>query len=437
MHRTTNLTRVGNREEQDLIYYNGDIIDGKELDEGVNSNPSASFNETRDTAIIKDCSKYEFSIIRFQMVGSGITLPLFIPIVQPDQDDRNLTIYKIGLRVKVNYDFGGIDKTETFNIMFPIEFRSQSTTAPLPQPPLGRPQDFSSDYYYVQDYTHWVGLINDTYQKLWDNINFQFKQWWAVSGGVGTPPDLETAVPKMMYNPDTKRFNLFTDKNGWGNTFASKDSDTSEQWQMFFNSNMYGLFDSFPHEYEGGDLASQNETGIDGFAFEILVIDKLGTNLYTDTSTAPASAPDPQVPPYITYVITDQNWSSTDTLWSPIGSIVFVSSLLPIMSESTGQPIQFGTGNNQVSGSSNGSAFQPIITDITLGESAEAYKGKITYVPSGQYRFSSLSKSPAAIRDIDIQVFWKNRLDGNLIPLRMFNKSSISIKMLFKKKAGF
>jgi len=431
MNRLVNIRRE--TDIQDNVYYNCDIIDGKEIDEGVNSNPMATYNETRDTAIIKDSSKYLFSIIRFQMIGPGITLPLFIPIIEPEQDDINLSIYKIGMKTTVNYEIAGTPRIETFNNIEPIQFRSQSTTAPEPQVPLGRPQDFSSDYYYVQDYSHWVKLVNETYVKVWNNINNQFKNWWTAQGGAGSP-NLNTKPPHMIYNANTKRFNIYTDKYGWGNTYDSKGTTSEEEFQMFFNSNMYGLYDSFPHEYEGGDLASKNESNVAGVAFEIKVIDNLGTNLYTDTSTAPpAIPPAPQDPPYTRYVITDQNWSSTDTLWSPIGSIVFISSLLPIMSESTGQPIKFGTGNNQQSGSSNGSAFQPIITDITLGDNAEAYKGKITYVPSGQYRFSSLSTSPADIRNIDIQVFWKNRLDGNLIPLRMFNKSSISIKILFKK----
>ena len=38
------------------------------------------------------------------------------------------------------------------------------------------------------------------------------------------------------------------------------------------------------------------------------------------------------------------------------------------------------------------------------------------------------------IRNIDIQVFWKHRLTGELYPLLMYNQSSINVKMMFRKR---
>lgn len=44
-----------------------------------------------------------------------------------------------------------------------------------------------------------------------------------------------------------------------------------------------------------------------------------------------------------------------------------------------------------------------------------------------------MTASHDEIRNIDIQVFWKYRLTGELIPLSMFNASDVNIKMLFRK----
>lgn len=420
--RLANIERYGDAKNPDILYYNADIIDGKEVDEGIGSNPLASYNETRDTPIIKDCSKYYFSIVRFQMNGSGTTIPLILPIIEPNQVDPNKTIYKIGMTLAVSYDIGGV-KTNTFTAIAPITYVSQSTTAPSPQAPVGRPQDFSSDYYYVQDYDHFVSMINTTLQTVYDDLNTQFKAWYLSVGGASPAPDLTTPAPRMFYNCDSKRFELYTPKNGWGGADrTSAGTTTDESFKLYFNSNMFGLFDSYPHEYEGGDLASKNQVGVDGFAYEIIVRSKLGSNVYEDPDTS------------VDYWVTDQNWISTGSLWSPVGSIVFVSTLLPVINEATGAPIAYGAGNTVASFSTQ-SAFQPIITDIALPlDTADGYKGMVTYIPSAEYRLASMTNSPTEIRNIDIQVFWRNRLDGNLIPLRLYNKASISVKVMFRRK---
>jgi hypothetical protein len=129
-----------------------------------------------------------------------------------------------------------------------------------------------------------------------------------------------------------------------------------------------------------------------------------------------------------------QDYISTGTLWSPVASIVFISNLIPVNNEGTAQPITYGQNNISVPVSSS-SAFQPIITDIALAnDTADAYNQFVSYVPTAEYRLSSMSNSPTEIKNIDIQIYWKNRLDGQLYPLRMFNQSSISVKMLFRRR---
>jgi hypothetical protein len=96
-----------------------------------------------------------------------------------------------------------------------------------------------------------------------------------------------------------------------------------------------------------------------------------------------------------------------------------------------------GTGNlNGVDGTSQ-SAFQPIITDIALDTSvggSDSYRNFIYYAPQAEYRLSDFGRSHSDIRQIDIQVYWKNRLDNQLVPLTMYNLSSVSLKMLFRHK---
>ena len=133
----------------------------------------------------------------------------------------------------------------------------------------------------------------------------------------------------------------------------------------------------------------------------------------------------------------EQEQPSDDSLWSPIGSIVFTSTLLPVKAEQVGPPLQLGAGNIGNSTATAQSAFQPIITDIAIDTSvagAGAYRTFIYYAPQAEYRLSDFGASKQPIRNIDVQVFWKCRLNAELYPIQMFNLSSVSFKMMFKKK---
>ena len=135
------------------------------------------------------------------------------------------------------------------------------------------------------------------------------------------------------------------------------------------------------------------------------------------------------------YWIIKQDYPSTNSLWSPIASLVFTSSLMPLKKEFTAKPIALDQGNvNTATGSQ--SAFEPIITDYVIDqqiERAEGWRDFVLYEPTAEYRMISMTASHEEIRNIDVQVFWKYRLTGELIPLTMFNASDVTIKMMFRK----
>lgn len=422
--REVNIQRWGDARNPDIVFYNAEIVDGKEIDEGVGSNPPATYNEMRDTPLINDSSKYYFSIIRAQING-GLTLPVFIPTIEPNQSNPNLTIYKIGLTLDVDYTIG-TPKTQTFDASANIIFQPQSTTIPTPPPPLNIPQNFGTEYYFVYDYQHWVDLVNNTFQVIFADFNNQFQAWYLANGGSSPAPKLITTAPFMYYNSDSKRFELYCDRYGFGGADrTSNGNGADESFKLYFNSNMYGLFSSFPNEYEGGDLAVNNQANLDGYAYEILVKNQLGKNVYTNALTPSPSK---------TYWVVDQQWISTSTLWSPIANLSFVSTLIPIIPESTAPPIQYGQGNAVIPFSGQ-SAFVPLITDIVVPvSSADEYRGLITFTPTSEFRLATLINSPTEIRNLDFQIYWKNRLDGNLYPFRLFNKSSISLKCMFRRR---
>jgi hypothetical protein len=66
-------------------------------------------------------------------------------------------------------------------------------------------------------------------------------------------------------------------------------------------------------------------------------------------------------------------------------------------------------------------------------DKAEGYRDFVLYEPTAEYRMVSMNASHEEIRNIDIQVAWRYRLTGELIPLSMFNCSDVSIKMMFRR----
>jgi len=182
------------------------------------------------------------------------------------------------------------------------------------------------------------------------------------------------------------------------------------------------------------------------YSYEILFANQLYTNILNNNPLLQGSpsVPPPAYNPY--YLIpTDrqnlywkivQDYRSTDALWSPVSAIVFTSAMLPIKKEYNSANVDLNAGNLGSGSVGSQSAFQPIISDFSIDqqtEGAEGYRNFTKYEPTAEYKMISMTASHEEIRNIDIQVFWKYRLTGELIPLTAANCSDINIKMLFRK----
>ena len=463
----------GTATEPDFIYYNCDIVNNRTDDlnqQGLAPpDPQIRFNETRDTALVKDASKYNFSIIRFTMNGANRDLPLFIPIIQTGQNDPNLTTYSVALTLQQEWnttDLGvqtfNIAPTPTF-ITYTPETRNPQF-APIPRPPTVE-QDLSTRYYWVYTYCYWIGLVNQTLVEAHLKLYNDFQTAWANTLTIDPFPyatfaDFQASVgtPQIEYTDELKPlFTILADSDGFGErletfTPVSPGANTAPKLRLFFNTNMYGLFANFcnlywntttipPTVFEGNQILNGFPSPVpEGYVNEIMFPNKFYQNI-VDYRLSPYSG----VPPLGYVPITKQkvywritqDYKSIDSLWSPISSIVFTTSLLPVKTESASQPNILGTGNLGNSAPTSKSAFEPIITDIALDTAvggADDYRQFIYYAPSAQYRLADFSTSKQEIRNIDIQVYWKNRLDNKLYPVNMFNLSSVNLKILFQHK---
>jgi hypothetical protein len=460
----------GTATEPDYVYYNCDIINNRTDDINqsllASPDPQIRFNETRDTALIKDASQYHFSIVRFTMNGANRDLPLFIPNIQTGQSDVNRTTYAVALSYQQswNTNLGVVSFNLTPDPSF-ISYVSETQNpvlAPTPRAPITE-QDLSSRYYWVYTYQQWLNLVNATLLTAHQATFTAFQTAWATTPGLTTPfPyanfqafQAQVATPRIEFEEESRPlFTIYADTDGFGERLepftpipfnpagsGTAGAQTKPTLRLFFNTNMYGLFANFPNIYYNRiDIPGFPNPVPEGYTNEIIFNNKFYQNV-VDYRLAPYSG----VPPlgYVplalqkVYWKITQDYKSVDSLWSPIGSIVFTSTLMPVKTEATGQPNILGVGNLGDSAPTTQSAFEPIITDIALDTAvggADDYRQFIWYAPSAEYRLADFATSKQEIRNIDIQVYWKNRLDNKLYPVNMFNLSSVSLKIMFRHK---
>jgi hypothetical protein len=465
----------------DLVYYTADIINSNPSNVSANNDPPVSFQETRATPIIRNTREYEFSIIRFQVNGCGKNLPIFIPNIaigvdnfwlrnslvqspidgffylciktvfgstdpsldptnwqlysktnngyplnkpfilngivlyytgtwmmgavyspQNDPNSRTVTPYIIGLNANIN----GI----SLYVEIPIIYIPEDKTAPLPQVPITA-QDVTSSYYYVYTYEHWVNIVNNSFVILMNQLKAK-----ALQQGI----TLTAFPPFMTYEASSSLFNIYYDTEFFGILFGGTHLKTN--WiDLVSNNNFYGLFSAFNTSEIIPALPNKQP-------IVYIVENKLNTNIwipntFTGFPTLAGS-----------YYKMAQNFVNTSSMWNPISSIVFTSGQIPVVNETQSAPLKYGSTNIDSSTISN--SFTPTIADIALDiKKADGYSNLIYYEPNGEFRMASmLGGSNGELTNIDIRVFWKNRLDNRLYPLRMFNFSNVSMKMLFRKK---
>jgi hypothetical protein len=420
--------------DPDYVYYNATIInnDSRAFDYGPD--PAIRFQETRDVPIIKDASKYNFSIVRFTMNGANKDLPLFIPVIRTGAanplNDVNLTIYSLTIKIVVDYTVAGTHYVNTFESTQPLRWITETDDLRLAPIPLAETcqtgQDISTRYYWCYTYSHWMRIFSNASIDAIAQIQTDFDTWWVSQGTPGgTVPKLQTVAPQFSWNPAAGLFTLYCDAYSFGDALCLSAyqqslnpgiADRLETSTLYFNNNLFGMYSNFDNVYRN-DGEKTNE---------IIVPNVIGQNLTTLT--------DPITGATKSYWIVQQDYESTSTLWSPIESIVFTSALLPLVFEQIGDPIRFGSGNDNASNSGR-PAFSPIITDVALtNENANAYRTFILYSPTAEYRLASFQRSKQSINSIDIQCYWKNRLDGQLYPIQMFNGTSVSLKVMFRRR---
>lgn len=354
--------------------------------------PILQFIETRNNPFLYKSDDYLCSVIRFTLDTPN--LPVFIPTIQPNQNDYNLTIYSVSL-IWTN----PANPLQSFVQQSYIQYIPQSAIVPKP-PSTNNPNGLQYNldgYYNIYNYQYFIYLINGAFILCYNDLKTQ-----VISAGLTLPSNF---YPVMAWNPDNNTAVVNCDILGYATTL-------SNPIKIYFNTPLAELFSSFPVYINSLD----SNQGLNA---------QLITNSYSQSNTI-------GFPPYgstqYTAIQVFQEFSTVAN-WTPITAIVFTTNTLPIVSNQVSSPVVYNNGVVQ-GNNGNNSLFNQILTDFVSNDGN--YKPNLVYEPSAQYRYIELI-SNRPLNTIDLSVYWKDRY-GNLIPFRLASGGSATIKILFTKK---
>ena len=406
------------------------------------------------------------------------------------------TVYSFNLSYQQKFNITGGTTIITVNSgeQFMPWIPQYNNRAVAPPPLLGPvySQNLNSRWWWATDYSYVVNLMNTTLITAWIQVWLNFNVAWAVQAPSDATPfatfesfcNAVGVPPRLVWNAvntETHTISLYLDSSCFGQrleTFTAGSAvgtpTNNPYCRVFMNNNMYGLLSGFPTLYWNSSvipvpLTTQAVPGtptapypslgtgtpasngpMDGCVFEVFISNAFYTNVqdyrltpyggtpplgYVPTGVA-AYPGDATINYQKVYWALAQDFACVDTMWTPISSLVFTSQLMPIVKETQSDPTFIGASNVGNSTVTSPSAFQPIITDVELNladHGADAYRGFIQYQPTAEYRLSDVA-GQGPLRSLDVQLWWKARLDGELYAINMFNLSSVNIKMLFRKK---
>jgi hypothetical protein len=306
------------------------------------------------------------------------------------QDDIDATIYSFTI-VPTSAD--GVPSGDPSQVF--VEWETQEPSVRPPASPVIT-QELGNEYYYCYSYDWWVMLCNKALARA-----------WLGAGAPGTSP------PQMYYfNTATgaTQFAITPDGADWIAPGNPDDNDAIT-YRLYMNSNMANLFNNFPGVWENRSA---------GRSFQVY-----HTTNYLGSPGFGADGNHDAI----------QEFASTSG-WTPVDALVLTTSALPITAEQTTPPSLVGASDTGYNRGVAEAAFQPILLDVTKREitGADDWRQNFVYEATGEYRMVSLTAQTSPIANVDILAWWRNRLDDALYPLRLSNGSSLSVKIMFRRK---
>jgi len=401
------------------VYYDLDVVNTitPSLTTSQTAQPNRlTFTEVRSSPILDNPSDYFLSIIRFSLDTAG-SMPLFIPQIDLQNTvgvaPWNNTIYY----VSVEYNPPATPADRLIAKKRVIYVPQSNIYPPPPSAPLSL-SEATEPYYWVNNIQAFICMINEALKDAYADIVAQ--------AGSAVPPITLPATwiagnePYMLWNAERATATLVAQAD----LFAQDCLGVGNaEGYVYFNNPLFTLFSSFQsihnYTYDPNPL-----TVNDGEAnYLIKVFNKKGGagNNYV-ASDANAG------PPYNALYM-EQPYSTGATL-CPIQSLVFTTTLLPVLPQLIGIPRVLSNNNGSVGQNDNlSNEITDLVVNLTNGTE---YFPNVLYLPTAEYRLIDL-QSNSPLYGVQISVAWKD-VYGIYHDFYLQFGCSCSLKIMFRKK---
>lgn len=424
----------------DHIYLDLSIVNNDKQGSKIKSN--LQFNENRTNPILDNPFNYEMAVVRFQVDTPGVTLPLFIPLLDVDgtNADINQTAYTITM-AQIASGGTALTNLKTAN----IKWNPEDKSVPLPSNSFTNgyltSQDIATGYYNCYNVKWWLSCVNATLDNVWKQFagnTSAFSPTMVVDDGSNL---ITLLTPFIQSGSGVTNFNFAVSESkatGSGQPiYLSTGSNPAVQYVLFFNEPLFNLFSGFPSVYYGDTLASKSifDNAPDNATvraspfllnYFIQPINYDNANIIT--------IPNPVAGKTANFWVTTTSEYSPVPMWNPIMALQFSSTLLPKLLSYTSASIPFNDLNaSGLISSGNNSQVTDMITDIQVGlNTGSEYKPSILFLSKAQYRLIDLLGNQP-VYNVDFKVSWKSKY-GQVIPLKLGSQCGANLKLLFRRK---
>jgi hypothetical protein len=397
------------------VYYTAQINnDGsKSPTNYTNEEPNLEFKEDRKVPIIQNTEEYMMAVesAMFDLK----TLPVFIPTIKYNNDSPT-NIQRLETIYEVTLEFDGMAAT------VPVYFTPQDETL-FDTPPsfINGVANYKTGYYNLYNYEFFFTAVNEAIRNAMILLIPTIRSY---NGTLPTAfSNLATSghyeIPYFIFDKESSLIFLNSPKK----TF---DSTNTAFISIYLNKPLYRLFNSLPFILQNKTLnildSTSTQTTTTKTLFKLNLSNfkqanevEIFAHLSNDTSATIKS----------THLLIYQDYETLSS-WSPVESIVLISPNFPVPSHQMSASLEYLDGMiNQLG---NERTEQEILE--VENHTPVPY---VLYEPK-QFRWMHLKQSDSDnMRQILFKVFYRYKLNGDLIPVKAGIGGSFSVKLMFKK----
>jgi len=413
----------------DQVYYDLDVANTFNPGIVPTSYPAInrlSFTEVRSSPIIDNPSDYYLSIIRFSLDTAG-SMPIMIPQIDLNQtlatpNQPNATVYYITLK----YDDGAnpvVYRTE--RVIFVSQTFTNTGTNGTPQPPT-LPlslETATSRYYWLQSFQFFINMVNTAIANAYAGLYALINQVPYTPLPADITPPASGIYPYILWDNDNNKATMvfpqitpFSYTQDYFNLGNSKLS-------LYMNNELFVLFSSF-ESILNQTYINPASVPIDGDRANYLIqnYNKKNSN-FRKGATAGNEG-------FLFDCLLMEQPYSTGAIMSPIQSLVFTTSLVPVVPSLIGIPRI--VENTQASSGQNDNINNEITDLVVNVVRGDEWFPNVLYLPQAEYRLIDLQGN-TPLYGFQISVLWKD-IYGIYHDFFLQNGCNCSLKVLFRKK---